>query len=185
MLLPPRLLRWKISLTPPIQVPPSPGQIVPHVPAHALPLQFSELILPTASPLGFLPGFLRRHPEHPPSQPPAPLPLPEQPPSPPLPPPEFREARRRPPPLQAAAGALPLSLFSSLSSVRIQYKDDVHNDGEVMRGTINVITRIARSMNERLDAVAEVERYKMKVGIYGGYDMTYTVQRLSPAKWWI
>ncbi|MQL92853.1 hypothetical protein Taro_025479 [Colocasia esculenta] len=64
---------------------------------------------------------------------------------------------------------------------RIQYKDDVHNDGEVMRGTINVITRIARSMNERLDAVAEVERYKMKVGIYGGYDMTYAAQRLSPA----
>ncbi|MQM15597.1 hypothetical protein Taro_048543 [Colocasia esculenta] len=39
---------------------------------------------------------------------------------------------------------------------KIQYKDDVHNDGEVMRGTMNVITRIARSMNERLDAVAEV-----------------------------
>ncbi|MQL86161.1 hypothetical protein Taro_018691 [Colocasia esculenta] len=39
---------------------------------------------------------------------------------------------------------------------RIQYKDDVHNDGEVMRGTINVITRDARSMNERLDAMAEV-----------------------------
>ncbi|MQM05234.1 hypothetical protein Taro_038041 [Colocasia esculenta] len=39
---------------------------------------------------------------------------------------------------------------------KIQYKDDVHNDGEVMRGTINVITRIARSMNERLDAVAEL-----------------------------
>ncbi|MQM23892.1 hypothetical protein Taro_056962, partial [Colocasia esculenta] len=58
-------------------------------------------------------------------------------------------------------------------------KDDVHNDGEVMRGTINVITRIARSMNERLDAVAEVERYKMKVGIYRGYDMTYAAQRLS------
>ncbi|MQL75748.1 hypothetical protein Taro_008111 [Colocasia esculenta] len=63
---------------------------------------------------------------------------------------------------------------------KIQYKDDVHNDGEVMRGTINVIPRIARSMNERLDAVAEVERYKMKVGIYGGYDMTYAAQRLSP-----
>ncbi|MQM23893.1 hypothetical protein Taro_056963 [Colocasia esculenta] len=39
---------------------------------------------------------------------------------------------------------------------RIQYKEDVHNDGEVMRGTMNVITRIARSMNERIDAVAEL-----------------------------
>ncbi|MQL85641.1 hypothetical protein Taro_018159 [Colocasia esculenta] len=42
-----------------------------------------------------------------------------------------------------------------LFNPRIQYKDDVHNDGEVMRGTMNVITRIARSMHERLDVVAE------------------------------
>ncbi|MQM00361.1 hypothetical protein Taro_033092 [Colocasia esculenta] len=39
----------------------------------------------------------------------------------------------------------------------IQYKDNVHNDGEVMRGTMNVITRLAKTMNERLDAMAEVE----------------------------
>ncbi|MQM12878.1 hypothetical protein Taro_045796 [Colocasia esculenta] len=50
-----------------------------------------------------------------------------------------------------------------------------------MRGTMNVITRLARTMNERLDAMAEVERYKMKLGIYGGYDMKYTAQRLTPA----
>ncbi|MQM06159.1 hypothetical protein Taro_038980 [Colocasia esculenta] len=50
---------------------------------------------------------------------------------------------------------------------RIQYKDNVHNDGEVMRGTMNVITRL-------------VERYKLKLGIYGGYEMTYAAQRLSP-----
>ncbi|MQM03395.1 hypothetical protein Taro_036180 [Colocasia esculenta] len=62
---------------------------------------------------------------------------------------------------------------------RIQYKDNVHNDREVMRGTMNVITRLARTMNERLDAIAEVERYKMKVGIYGGYDMTYAAQKLT------
>ncbi|MQM05521.1 hypothetical protein Taro_038334, partial [Colocasia esculenta] len=68
---------------------------------------------------------------------------------------------------------------------RIQYKDNVHNDGEVMRGTMNVITRLARTMNERLYVMAEVERYKMKVGIYGGYDMTYAAQRLTPAEWWI
>ncbi|MQM01780.1 hypothetical protein Taro_034539, partial [Colocasia esculenta] len=59
---------------------------------------------------------------------------------------------------------------------RIQYKDNVHNDGEVMRGIMNVITRLARTMNERLDAMAEVERYKMKLGIYGGYDMTYVLK---------
>ncbi|MQM09261.1 hypothetical protein Taro_042123 [Colocasia esculenta] len=39
---------------------------------------------------------------------------------------------------------------------RIQYKGNVHNDGEVMRGTMHVITRLARTMNERLDAVTEI-----------------------------
>ncbi|MQL74551.1 hypothetical protein Taro_006929 [Colocasia esculenta] len=50
-----------------------------------------------------------------------------------------------------------------------------------MRGTMNVITRLARTMNERLDAMAKVERYKMKLEIYGGYDMTYAAQRLTLA----
>ncbi|MQL68239.1 hypothetical protein Taro_000528, partial [Colocasia esculenta] len=57
---------------------------------------------------------------------------------------------------------LPLSFCSLLSlpseyffNLRIQYKDNVQNDGEVMRGTLNVITRLARTMNERLDAMAE------------------------------
>ncbi|MQL69110.1 hypothetical protein Taro_001427 [Colocasia esculenta] len=63
---------------------------------------------------------------------------------------------------------------------KIQYKENVHNDGEVMRGTMNVITRLARTMNERLDAMAEVERYKLKLGIYGGYEMTYVAQRFTP-----
>ncbi|MQM22104.1 hypothetical protein Taro_055153 [Colocasia esculenta] len=63
---------------------------------------------------------------------------------------------------------------------KIQYKDNVHNDGEVMRGIMNVITRLARTMNERLDAMAEVERYKLKLGIYGGYEITYAAQRLTP-----
>ncbi|MQL82871.1 hypothetical protein Taro_015344 [Colocasia esculenta] len=63
---------------------------------------------------------------------------------------------------------------------RIQYKDNVHNDGEVMRGTMNVITRLARTMNERLDAMTEVERYRMKLVIYGGYDMRCAAQRLTP-----
>ncbi|MQL75964.1 hypothetical protein Taro_008337, partial [Colocasia esculenta] len=58
--------------------------------------------------------------------------------------------------------------------------DNVHNDGEVMRGTMNVITRLARTMNERLDAMAEVERYRMKLGIYRAYDMRCAAQRLTP-----
>ncbi|MQM12489.1 hypothetical protein Taro_045409 [Colocasia esculenta] len=61
----------------------------------------------------------------------------------------------------------------------IQYKDNVHNDGEVMRGTMTVITRLERTMNERLDAMAEVERYRMKLGIYGGYNMRCAAQRLT------
>ncbi|MQM00157.1 hypothetical protein Taro_032894 [Colocasia esculenta] len=61
---------------------------------------------------------------------------------------------------------------------RFQYKDNVHNDGEVIRGTMNVITRLARTMNERLDAM--VERYRIKLGIYGGYDMRCAAQRLTP-----
>ncbi|MQL99787.1 hypothetical protein Taro_032513 [Colocasia esculenta] len=64
---------------------------------------------------------------------------------------------------------------------RFQYKDNVHNDGEVIRGTLNVITRLARTMNERLDAMIEVERYMMKLGIYGGYDMRCAAQRLTPS----
>ncbi|MQL77013.1 hypothetical protein Taro_009410, partial [Colocasia esculenta] len=54
-----------------------------------------------------------------------------------------------------------------------------------MRGTMNVITRLAKTMNERLDAMAEVERYRMKLGIYGGYDMRCAAQRLTLAEWWI
>ncbi|MQM05729.1 hypothetical protein Taro_038544, partial [Colocasia esculenta] len=67
----------------------------------------------------------------------------------------------------------------------IQYKDNEHNDGEVMRGTMTVITRLARTMNERLDAMTKVERYRMKLGIYGGYDMRCASQRHTPAEWWI
>ncbi|MQL90653.1 hypothetical protein Taro_023247, partial [Colocasia esculenta] len=79
---------------------------------------------------------------------------------------------------KAAKGAIKGYFFNP----RIQYKDNVHNDGEVMRGTMNVITRLARTMNERLDAMIEVERYKVKLEIYGGYDMTYVAQRFSPVK---
>ncbi|MQL84319.1 hypothetical protein Taro_016834 [Colocasia esculenta] len=43
-----------------------------------------------------------------------------------------------------------------LFNLRIQYTDNVHNDGEVMRGTMNVITRLAKTINERLDAMAEL-----------------------------
>ncbi|MQL92335.1 hypothetical protein Taro_024952 [Colocasia esculenta] len=63
---------------------------------------------------------------------------------------------------------------------KFKYKDNVHNDGEVMRDTMNAITRLVRTMDERLDAMAEVERYRMKLGIYGEYDMRCAVQRLTP-----
>ncbi|MQL81734.1 hypothetical protein Taro_014202 [Colocasia esculenta] len=47
---------------------------------------------------------------------------------------------------------------------------------------MNIITCLARTMNERLDAMAEVKRYRMKLGIYGAYDMRCAVERLTPAK---
>ncbi|MQL86748.1 hypothetical protein Taro_019284, partial [Colocasia esculenta] len=77
------------------------------------------------------------------------------------------------------------TMLDAIAEAGFQYKDNVHNDGEVMRGTMNVITRLARTMNERLDAMAEVERYRMKLGIYGGYDMRCAAQRLTPVEWWI
>ncbi|MQM07147.1 hypothetical protein Taro_039985 [Colocasia esculenta] len=49
-----------------------------------------------------------------------------------------------------------------------------------MRDTMNVITRLGRTINERLDAMAEVEGYRMKLGIYVAYDMRCTNQRLTP-----
>ncbi|MQL83092.1 hypothetical protein Taro_015586 [Colocasia esculenta] len=40
---------------------------------------------------------------------------------------------------------------------RHQYSDSPHNDGEVLQGTINVISRLSRSTEERIDAMMEVE----------------------------
>ncbi|MQL73400.1 hypothetical protein Taro_005760 [Colocasia esculenta] len=57
---------------------------------------------------------------------------------------------------------------------------DTECSSVLMRGTMNAITRLARTMNERLDAMAEVERYRMKLGIYGGYDMRCAAQRFTP-----
>ncbi|MQL71198.1 hypothetical protein Taro_003504 [Colocasia esculenta] len=48
---------------------------------------------------------------------------------------------------------------------RRSFAEEGHNDGEVMRGTINVITRIAMNMNERLDAVAEVLEPREVMGL--------------------
>ncbi|MQM06631.1 hypothetical protein Taro_039456, partial [Colocasia esculenta] len=51
------------------------------------------------------------------------------------------------------------------AAYRFQYKDNVHNDGEVMRGTMNFITRLARTMNERLDAMVEVLKPQEVMGL--------------------
>ncbi|MQL68800.1 hypothetical protein Taro_001081, partial [Colocasia esculenta] len=82
--------------------------------------------------------------------------------------------------VKATAKATKGAIKGYFFNPKIQYKDNVHNDREVMRGTMNVITHLARTMTERLDAMAEVERYMLKLGIYGGYDMTYAAQRLIP-----
>ncbi|MQL95294.1 hypothetical protein Taro_027961 [Colocasia esculenta] len=43
-----------------------------------------------------------------------------------------------------------------LSNSRYQYNESVHNDEEVLRGTINVIERMSRTMEERVQAQAEL-----------------------------
>lgn len=39
---------------------------------------------------------------------------------------------------------------------RHQYSDSVHNDGEVLEGTINVIGRLTNNIDEKIDAMLEV-----------------------------
>ncbi|MQL70621.1 hypothetical protein Taro_002944 [Colocasia esculenta] len=42
-------------------------------------------------------------------------------------------------------------------NLRHQYSDSPHNDGEVLQGTINVISRLSRSTEERINAMMEVQ----------------------------
>jgi len=41
---------------------------------------------------------------------------------------------------------------------RYQYNDNVHNDGEVRACTIDVIRRLSRNVDERIEAEREVYR---------------------------
>ncbi|MQL69324.1 hypothetical protein Taro_001597, partial [Colocasia esculenta] len=63
---------------------------------------------------------------------------------------------------------------------RHQYSDSPHNDGEVLQGTINVIGRLSRSMDERIDAMIEMNRFKLKLDIYRDYDVKEAVTRMGP-----
>ncbi|MQL93149.1 hypothetical protein Taro_025787 [Colocasia esculenta] len=63
-----------------------------------------------------------------------------------------------------------------------QYNDSPHNDGEVLQGTINVISRLSRTTAERIDAMMEMDRFKLKLDIYRDYDLTEAVNRMSPGK---
>ncbi|MQM09183.1 hypothetical protein Taro_042047, partial [Colocasia esculenta] len=68
---------------------------------------------------------------------------------------------------------------------RHQYSDSPHNDGEVLQGTINVIGRLSRSMDERIDAMIEMDRFKLKLDIYRDYDVKEAVTRMGPSEWWV
>ncbi|MQL92786.1 hypothetical protein Taro_025418 [Colocasia esculenta] len=63
-----------------------------------------------------------------------------------------------------------------------QYSDSPHNDGEVLQGTINVISRLSRSTEERIDAMMEMDRFKLKLDIYRDYDLREAVNRMSPER---
>ncbi|MQL68162.1 hypothetical protein Taro_000384 [Colocasia esculenta] len=65
---------------------------------------------------------------------------------------------------------------------RHQYSDSPHNDGEVLQGTINVISRLSRTTEERIDAMMEMDIFKLKLDIYRDYDLKETVNRMSPGE---
>ncbi|MQL79890.1 hypothetical protein Taro_012332, partial [Colocasia esculenta] len=67
---------------------------------------------------------------------------------------------------------------------RHQYSDSPHNDGEVLQGTINVIGRLSRSMDERIEAMLEMDRFKLKLDIYRDYDLKEAVTRMGPGSHW-
>ncbi|MQL69662.1 hypothetical protein Taro_001957, partial [Colocasia esculenta] len=67
---------------------------------------------------------------------------------------------------------------------RHQYSDSPHNDGEVLQGTINVIGRLSRSMDERIDAMIEMDIFKLKLDIYRDYDVKEAVTRMGPGSHW-
>ncbi|MQL80879.1 hypothetical protein Taro_013346 [Colocasia esculenta] len=62
--------------------------------------------------------------------------------------------------------------------------DSPHNDGEVLQGTINVIGRLSRSMDERIEAMLEMDRFKLKLDIYRDYDVKEAVTRMGPGSHW-
>ncbi|MQL71915.1 hypothetical protein Taro_004259 [Colocasia esculenta] len=68
---------------------------------------------------------------------------------------------------------------------RHQYSDSPHNDSEVLQGTINVISRLSRSTDERIDAMMEIDRFKLKLDIYRDYDLREAVNRMSPGESWV
>ncbi|MQL95235.1 hypothetical protein Taro_027897 [Colocasia esculenta] len=68
---------------------------------------------------------------------------------------------------------------------RHQYSDSPHNDGEVLQGTINVISRLSRTTEEKIDAMMEMDRFKLKLDIYRDYDLREAVNRMSPGEWWV
>ncbi|MQL91000.1 hypothetical protein Taro_023603, partial [Colocasia esculenta] len=66
---------------------------------------------------------------------------------------------------------------------RHQYSDSPHNDGKVLQGTINVISRLSRSTDERIDAMMEMDRFKLKLDIYRDYELREAVTRMGPGEW--
>ncbi|MQM10710.1 hypothetical protein Taro_043608 [Colocasia esculenta] len=62
---------------------------------------------------------------------------------------------------------------------RHQYSDSPHNDGEVLQGTINVISKLPRTTEERIDAMMEMDRFKLKLDIYRDYELKEAMNRMQ------
>ncbi|MQL80299.1 hypothetical protein Taro_012739 [Colocasia esculenta] len=77
-----------------------------------------------------------------------------------------------------------MRIYGYFFNPRHQYSDSPHNDGEVLQGTINVIGRLSRSMDERIDAMIEMDRFKLKLDIYRDYDVKEAVTRMGPGSHW-
>ncbi|MQL84088.1 hypothetical protein Taro_016593 [Colocasia esculenta] len=94
-------------------------------------------------------------------------------------------ARGRPGGRSPGAHALPGGRPTGNNPILHQYSDSPHNDGEVLQGTINVIGRLSKSMDERIDAMIEMDRFKLKLDIYRDYDVKEAVTRMGPGEWWV
>ncbi|MQM12036.1 hypothetical protein Taro_044948 [Colocasia esculenta] len=68
---------------------------------------------------------------------------------------------------------------------RHQYSDSPHNDGEVLQGTINVISRLSRSTDEIIDAMMEEQRFAEREALSPPIDVDELLDEEHPLNAWV